>query len=200
MSRSPLLDLFRAPDGLVYPARAARWRATVLRSAPGRRLSFCRATGIPCRLWSVARTDAPASPPGNSASARCSRGSACRALPGYRFPTVCGLVARTDAQHRLREIQPLCGLLPGRRLTRLARATGSPPSAEPVARTDASIASGKCAEADASRRAAFSRAAGGFVSSYSQRDIPFSYTFRPDIDPAYAESMMNLKIVILSCR
>jgi hypothetical protein len=27
---------------------------------------------------------------------------------------------------------------------------------------------------------------------YSQTDIPFSYTFRPDIDPAYAESMMNL--------
>ena len=33
--------------------------------------------------------------------------------PGYRFPAVCGLVARTDAQHRLREIQPLCALLPG---------------------------------------------------------------------------------------
>ena len=28
-------------------------------------------------------------------------------------------------QHRLREIPPLCALLPGRRLTRLARATGS---------------------------------------------------------------------------
>ncbi len=33
--------------------------------------------------------------------------------PGYRFIAVCGAVARTDAQHRLREIQPLCALLPG---------------------------------------------------------------------------------------
>ena len=51
-------------------------------------------------------------------------------------PPSAGLVARTDAQHRLREILPLCALLPGGAM-RLARATGSPPSAGLVARTDA---------------------------------------------------------------
>ncbi|WP_204370922.1 hypothetical protein, partial [Klebsiella michiganensis] len=33
--------------------------------------------------------------------------------PGYGFPPVCGPVARTDTQHRLREIIPLCALFPG---------------------------------------------------------------------------------------
>ncbi|WP_316425574.1 hypothetical protein, partial [Klebsiella oxytoca] len=51
-------------------------------------------------------------------------------------PPSAGLVARTDAQHRLREILPLCALLPGRRDTP-ARAMGSPLSAGLVARTDA---------------------------------------------------------------
>ncbi|AWF37820.1 hypothetical protein CSC17_1223 [Klebsiella oxytoca] len=30
--------------------------------------------------------------------------------PGYGFIAVCSAVARTDAQHHLREIQPLCSL------------------------------------------------------------------------------------------
>ncbi|HFP9352438.1 TPA: hypothetical protein ACHOZH_004110, partial [Klebsiella michiganensis] len=59
------------------------------------------------------------SAPGGGANAPC---------PGYRFTAVCGPVAQADAQHRLREIQPCCALLPGAALTRLARATGSPPS------------------------------------------------------------------------
>ncbi|WP_241187809.1 hypothetical protein, partial [Klebsiella michiganensis] len=33
--------------------------------------------------------------------------------PGYRFIAVCGPVARTDAQHRLRGIQSLCELQGG---------------------------------------------------------------------------------------
>ncbi|MFR0684974.1 MAG: hypothetical protein ACLSIS_15750, partial [Klebsiella michiganensis] len=37
--------------------------------------------------------------------------------PGYKVPAVCEPVARTDAQHRLREIQPLCALLPDDRHT-----------------------------------------------------------------------------------
>ena len=60
--------------------------------------------------------------------------------PGYRFTAVCrpvapwftafcGSVARTDAQHRLRELCHPARCSRGRRLTRLARATGSPPSA-----------------------------------------------------------------------
>ena len=57
--------------------------------------------------------------------------------PGYRFPTVCGLVARTDAQHRLREIQPLCALLPGAALIAPCPGFGLPAVCEPVARTDA---------------------------------------------------------------
>ena len=32
---------------------------------------------------------------------------------GNGLTAVCGMVARTDAQHRLREILPLCTLLPG---------------------------------------------------------------------------------------
>ncbi|MFP0536844.1 hypothetical protein, partial [Klebsiella oxytoca] len=105
-------------------------------------------TSVCC--W-VARTDAQhrlreilphcAPLPGAALNAPC---------PGYGFTTVCGpvtptitavcephsppsagLVARTDAQHRLREILLHCALCSrGRRLTRLARATGSPPSAD----------------------------------------------------------------------
>ncbi|AWF50883.1 hypothetical protein CSC12_2716 [Klebsiella michiganensis] len=41
-------------------------------------------------------------------------GAAQSACPGYRLTAVRGPVARTDAQHRLREIQLLCALLPGR--------------------------------------------------------------------------------------
>ncbi|EIX9053226.1 MULTISPECIES: hypothetical protein [Klebsiella] len=33
--------------------------------------------------------------------------------PAYGFEAVCGPVARTDAPHRLREIHPLCAMLPG---------------------------------------------------------------------------------------
>ncbi|MGX6483812.1 hypothetical protein, partial [Klebsiella michiganensis] len=40
-------------------------------------------------------------------------GAAQAPCPGYEFSTVCGMVARTDAQHRLRGIMPLCALLPG---------------------------------------------------------------------------------------
>ncbi|EOW0911349.1 hypothetical protein ACN2GQ_004981, partial [Klebsiella oxytoca] len=58
-------------------------------------------------------------------AALCSPGAALNApCPGYRFITVCGPVARTDAQHRLREILLHCAPCSrGRRLTRLARAT-----------------------------------------------------------------------------
>ncbi|MDU5616802.1 MAG: hypothetical protein E6054_05690, partial [Klebsiella michiganensis] len=40
-------------------------------------------------------------------------GAAQSACPGYRSTAVCHTVARTDAQHRLREIMPHCALLPG---------------------------------------------------------------------------------------
>ncbi|MDO9685792.1 hypothetical protein, partial [Klebsiella oxytoca] len=73
-------------------------------------------TGLLCALLPGAALDAP--------------------CPGYGFTAVCNLVARTDAQHRLRGVQRLCSLLGysarcsrGRRSTRLARATGSPPFA-----------------------------------------------------------------------
>ncbi|GJK91489.1 hypothetical protein TUM17569_27390 [Klebsiella oxytoca] len=49
-----------------------------------------------------------------SCSALCSPGAAPDApCPGYGFTAVCGPVARRGAQHRLREIQLLCALLPG---------------------------------------------------------------------------------------
>ncbi|AWF34727.1 hypothetical protein CSC17_5609 [Klebsiella oxytoca] len=57
-------------------------------------------------------------------------GAAQSACPGYGFTAICHPVARTDAQHRLREIMPRYILLPGRRKAP-ARATGSPPSASP---------------------------------------------------------------------
>ncbi|WP_211047149.1 hypothetical protein, partial [Klebsiella michiganensis] len=45
-----------------------------------------------------------ASPPGNSTSLRSAPGAALDApCPGYGFTAVCQTVARTDAQHRLRE-------------------------------------------------------------------------------------------------
>ncbi len=46
-------------------------------------------------------------------SALCSRGRRKAPCPGYGVAAVCGMVSRTDVQHRLREILPLCTLLPG---------------------------------------------------------------------------------------
>ncbi|CAH4953258.1 hypothetical protein AI2623V1_0203 [Klebsiella oxytoca] len=48
-----------------------------------------------------------------SRTAHSSRGRRKAPCPGYRFSIVCGPVARTDAQHRLREIQPHRTQLPG---------------------------------------------------------------------------------------
>ena len=87
-----------------------------------------------------------ASPPGIVPPCALLPGAALNApCPGYRFTAVCGpvapwftafcgSVARTDAQHRLRELCHPARCSRGRRLTRLARATGSPPSAGLVAR------------------------------------------------------------------
>ncbi len=55
-------------------------------------------------------------------------GAALSACPGYRFTAICHPVARTDAQHRLREICRAVLCSRGRRKAP-ARATGSPPSA-----------------------------------------------------------------------
>ena len=48
-----------------------------------------------------------------SRTAHRSRGRRKAPCPGYRFSIVCGQVARTDAQHRLREFQPHRTPLPG---------------------------------------------------------------------------------------
>ncbi|HIH4342023.1 TPA: hypothetical protein ACYSA2_005563, partial [Klebsiella oxytoca] len=46
------------------------------------------------------------------ATLRAAPGAALNApCPGYGFTAVCNLVARTDAQHRLRGVQRLCSLL-----------------------------------------------------------------------------------------
>ena len=71
-----------------------------------------------------------ASPPGNYAELRSAPGGGASACPGYRSTAVCHTVARTDAQHRLREIMPNCALLPGAAQAP-ARATGPLPSAIP---------------------------------------------------------------------
>ncbi len=78
------------------PARAALSGATG--SSPS-------ASGSPDRC--------AASPPGNYAALRFAPGGGASACPGYRSTAVCHTVARTDAQHRLREIMPHCALLPG---------------------------------------------------------------------------------------
>ncbi|MDM4275661.1 hypothetical protein, partial [Klebsiella oxytoca] len=57
--------------------------------------------------------DAQASPPGNYATLRAAPGGGARRLPGLQVNSRLLAVARTDAQHRLREIMPLCALLPG---------------------------------------------------------------------------------------
>ncbi|STR19915.1 Uncharacterised protein [Klebsiella oxytoca] len=140
---------------------------------PGYRFTAVCGSGSPNRC--------AASPPENSATLRSApRGGAMRLVRATGSPPSAGLVARTDAQYRLREILPLCALLPGRRdalcpgygftavcgsgspdrcaasppgnsatlrsapgggAMRLARATGSPPSAGLVARTDAQFCS-----------------------------------------------------------
>ena len=70
---------------------------------------------VQCRLRAGRLDRCAASPPGNDATLRAAPGGcAQRALPGlqilrlpglpvYRFSAVCGPVARTDAQHRLRD-------------------------------------------------------------------------------------------------
>ncbi|HHT0279612.1 TPA: hypothetical protein ACTW87_005144, partial [Klebsiella oxytoca] len=58
----------------------------------------CPGYGFTAVCQTVARTDAPASPPGNSASLRSAPGAALDApCPGYGFTAVCQTVARTDA-------------------------------------------------------------------------------------------------------
>ncbi|WP_227636387.1 hypothetical protein, partial [Klebsiella michiganensis] len=79
-----------------------------------------------------------ASPPGNSATLCAAPGGGADApFPGYRFTAVCGPVARTDAQHRLRGIQPLCELLPGAALNAPCPGYRFTAVCGPVARTDA---------------------------------------------------------------
>ncbi|CAH5069628.1 hypothetical protein AI2623V1_2270 [Klebsiella oxytoca] len=77
-----------------------------------------------------------ASPPGDYAALYSAPGAAQSACPGYRFTAICHPVARTDAQHRLREIMLHCTLLPG------AAQSACPgyrftAICHPVARTDA---------------------------------------------------------------
>ncbi|WP_334652422.1 hypothetical protein, partial [Klebsiella oxytoca] len=71
--------------------------------------------------------------------ALCSPGAALNApCPGYRFITVCGPVARTDAQHRLREILLHCALCsPGAALNAPCPGYRFITVCGPVARTDA---------------------------------------------------------------
>ncbi|MFM0932430.1 hypothetical protein, partial [Klebsiella oxytoca] len=56
-------------------------------------------------------------------------GGAKRLARATGVSVVCGLVARTDAQHRLREIVPLCALLPGAAQSALPGLRGSASSA-----------------------------------------------------------------------
>ena len=59
---------------------------------------------VQCRLRAGRLDRCAAPPPGNSASLRSVPGAALNApCPDYRFIAVCGPVARTDAQHRLRD-------------------------------------------------------------------------------------------------
>ena len=80
----------------------------------GRRVAPCPGYGFTAVCGSGSPNRCAASPPGNSATLRSAPGAARCALPGATgSPPSAGLVARTDAQHRLREILPLCALLPG---------------------------------------------------------------------------------------
>ena len=73
---------------------------------PGYRFTAVCGSGSPDRY--------AVSPPGNSATLRSAPGGGAMRLARVTgSPPSAGLVARTDAQHRLREILPLCALLPG---------------------------------------------------------------------------------------
>ncbi|GJK90125.1 hypothetical protein TUM17569_12140 [Klebsiella oxytoca] len=58
------------------------------------------------------------------------------AYPGYESIAVCDPLARTDAQHRLREMMPLCAMLPGA-APGACPGYGSVNACDPLARTDA---------------------------------------------------------------
>ncbi|QZG75795.1 hypothetical protein Km24235_2652 [Klebsiella michiganensis] len=83
------------------------------------------ASGSPDKASAAIREPYPMRPVASSP------GAAQSALPGLRVHRRLRAVARTDAQHRLREIisNAPCGELPGGGAKRLARATGSSPSA-----------------------------------------------------------------------
>ena len=73
---------------------------------PGLRVQRCLRAGSPDRCASIASGK-------SSRTAHRSRGRRKAPCPGYGVSVVCGPVARTDAQHRLREIQPHRTPLPG---------------------------------------------------------------------------------------
>ena len=93
---------------------------------------------VQCRLRIGSPDRCAASPPGNSPTLRAAPGAARNApCPGYRFSAVCGPVARTDAQHRLRETLPLRARLPGAARNAPCPGYGFSAVCGPVARTDA---------------------------------------------------------------
>ena len=102
-------------------------------SSPGAAQSALPGLRVHRRLRAVARTDAQHRLREIISNAPCGElpGGGASALPGLRVHRRLRAVARTDAQHRLREIisNAPCGELPGGGAKRLARATGSSPSA-----------------------------------------------------------------------
>ncbi len=113
-----------------------------LRSAPGGGAKRLPGLQVHRRLPYRRPDRCAASPPGNYDALRSAPGGGASACPGYRSTAVCHTVARTDAQHHLREIMPHCALLPGAAQAP-ARATGPLPSAIPSPGQMRSIASGK---------------------------------------------------------
>ncbi|SAQ36695.1 Uncharacterised protein [Klebsiella michiganensis] len=84
-----------------------------LRFAPGGGAKLLPGLQVHRRLPYRSPDRCAASPPGNYAALHSAPGGGASACPGYRSTAVCNTVARTNAQHRLREIMPHCILLPG---------------------------------------------------------------------------------------
>ena len=101
---------YRSPDRC---AASPPGNYAALHSAPGGGAKRLPGLQVHRRLPYCSPDRCAASPPGNYAALRSAPGGGASACPGYRSTAVCHTVARTDAQHRLREIMPHCTLLPG---------------------------------------------------------------------------------------
>ena len=119
------LTAVREPGSPDRCAASPPGNSATLSSAPRSRLTPYRGLRIHRHLRAGSPDRCAASPPGNSATLRSAPRSRLTPYRGYGFTAVRGPVARTDAQHRLREITVVLHQPPsGNKVSALFKAGG----------------------------------------------------------------------------